>query len=273
MRQRVTGKYLYHDEHGNLAYWKERIEPGRKTSKEFRFYHGNRESGRGGQPILYNLPAVIKAKAVIFTEGEKQADIVNRWGLCGTTFDSGSNSKFPADMIQHMQGKRVAILRDNDAPGMVYAEMIATTLHGTCEGSRIVLLPDLPPKGDICDWIESAVNDRAAMLEIIKAAPLFQYTPPPPKPKYERKQVETQGKIDGDMVTAAKAVPVDTLLEFNQGYALCLWHDEEKPSLHHHAASNRVKCFSCGKGGDAVDIVMKRDGLSFPESVRALCGS
>jgi hypothetical protein len=267
MKQRVTGKYLYYDASGKLAYWKERIEPGRKTSKEFRFYHGDRIIGRGSDPILYNLPAVIAAKAIIFTEGEKQADIVNRWGLCGTTFDSGSNSKFPPAMVEHCRGKRVAILRDNDEPGMVYAKMIADTLHGVCEMSRIVLLPGLPHKGDICDWS----GDKLALLEIIKAAPLFEYVPPPPKPE-PKKLDPRKGDIDCDMVAAAKSVPVDSLIEFNQGYALCLWHEEEKPSLHHYVKNNRVKCFSCGFGGTAVDIVMKRDGLSFPDSVRLLCG-
>jgi hypothetical protein len=273
MIQKVTGKYIYLDENGNVAYWKERLEPGRKTAKEFRFYHGRKELGRGGEPILYNLPNVIRSKAIIFTEGEKQADIINKWGLCGTTFDSGSNSKFPPAMVDVFKGKRVAVLRDNDAPGLVYAEMIANTLHNVCEVSRIVLLPGLPTKGDICDWVESVGNDRAAMLEIIKAAPTFQYVPPPPKAELFTKGVAKKGDIDGNMVAAAKAFSVERLIEFHQGYALCLWHKEEKPSLHYHAASNRVKCFSCGKGADAIELVMKRDGLSFPESVRLLCGS
>jgi len=273
MKQRVTGKYLYHAADGTLVYYKERIEPGRKTAKEFRFYHGRKELGRGSDPILYNLPNVIRSKAVIFTEGEKQADIINKWGLCGTTFDSGSNSKFPSEMVPHLKGKRVAVLRDNDSAGLVYAEMIANTLHNICEVSRIVLLPGLPPKGDVCDWVESVGNDKAAMLEIIKDTPLFQYVPPPPKAELFKKGAVKKGDIDGDMVAIAKAFPVERLIEFHQGYALCLWHKEEKPSLHHHAASNRVKCFSCGKGADSVEIIMKRDGLSFPESVRALCGS
>lgn len=273
MIQKVTGKYVYLDENGNVAYWKERLEPGRKTAKEFRFYHGRKELGRGSDPILYNLPNVIRSKAVIFTEGEKQADIINKWGLCGTTFDSGSNSKFPPEMVPHLKGKRVAVLRDNDAAGLVYAEMIANTLHNVCEVSRIVLLPGLPPKGDICDWVESAGNDRASMLGIIKAATVFQYVPPPPKVELFKKGPAKKGDIDGDMVAQARAFPVERLIEFHQGYALCLWHKEEQPSLHHYVPSNRVKCFSCGFGGSAVDIIMKREGLSFPDSVRLLCGS
>ena len=264
MRQRITGKYVYHDAAGNVAYWKERLEPGRRSAKEFRFYHGNKERGRGGDSVLYNLPAVILAKAVIFTEGEKQADIVNKWGLCGTTFDSGSNSKFPPAMVDHLAGKRIAVLRDNDAPGLVYAEMICRTLHGVCEVSKIVLLPGLPEKGDICDW----QGNRGKLLELIRAEPDYVFVPTEEKPKKQRQ--EEKQDMTGDMVEVAKGVPVDSLLEFQGGYAQCLWHNEDHPSLHHHEKTNRVKCFSCGFGGSAIDIVMKRDGLGFKDAVKVL---
>lgn len=270
MKQRVTGKYVYHGADGKVAYWKERIEPGIKSAKEFRFYHGQRVSGRGGNPIVYNLPNVVKAKAVIFTEGEKQADIVNGWGLCGTTFDSGSNSKFPPDMVEVFRGKRIAVLRDNDEPGQVYAEMICQKLHGICEVSKIVLLPDLPPKGDICDW-HSAINDKSKLLEIIKEAPEHIFIPPVVKPRAEKREINAGSDITDEMVTAAKSVPADTLLEFQGGYAYCLWHEEDNPSLHYHAKSNRVKCFSCGFGGSPVDIIIKREGLGFKDAVRYLC--
>jgi len=271
MRQRVTGKYPYCSADGEVLYWKERIEPGRKSAKEFRFYHGTGQLGRGSDPVVYNLPNVIKAKAVIFTEGEKQADIVNGWGLCGTTFDSGSNSKFPPDMVEVFRGKRIAVLRDNDEPGQAYAEMICQKLHGICEVSKIVLLPGLPHKGDICDW-HSAANNKARLLEVIKAAADHVYTPPEVKPRVEKREIITGSDITDEMVAAAKSVPVDTLLEFQGGYAYCLWHEEDNPSLHYHGKSNRVKCFSCGFGGSPVDIIIKREGLGFKDAVRYLCG-
>jgi hypothetical protein len=264
MNQRITGKYVYRDAFGNVAYWKVRLEPGRKSTKEFRFYHGNNELGRGGEPILYNLPSVIAAKSVIFTEGEKQSDILTQWGLCGTTFDSGSNSKFPAEMVEYLKGKRVAVLRDNDDPGTVYAEMICRMLHGVCEISKIVLLPNLPLKGDICDWDGNLYD----LLSIIRAEPEYAHVEPAKKPvnKVRRDVVD----MSGDLVERAKAVPVDSLLEFQGGYARCLWHEEENPSLHHHKQMNRVKCFSCGAGGSSIDVVMKRDGIGFKAAVRAL---
>lgn len=136
-KPRVTGRYDYCDHEGNLLYWKERREPGQGgRSKEFHFYHGNRQPGRGGEPVLYAHGKVARAKAAIVNEGEKQADIVNGWNipnLAGTTLDSGSQSKLTPAMIEALSGKRITILRDNDSPGLTYALTLARALYGKCE--------------------------------------------------------------------------------------------------------------------------------------------
>lgn len=174
-KPRVTGRYDYCDHEGNLLYWKERIEPGQGgRSKEFRFYNGNRQPGRGGEPGLYAHDKVARAKAAIINEGEKQADIVNGWNiqnLAGTTLDSGSQSKPTHAMIEALSGKRITILRDNDPPGLTYALTLARALNGKCESLKIVLLPGLPPKGDLCDWIAQPGNDKERLFEIIKETP------------------------------------------------------------------------------------------------------
>ena len=172
IKQRVTGRYDYHDQYGIPLYWKERLEPGRVgRNKEFRFYHGDKKTGRGGDAVLYHLPDVLRAKAVIVTEGEKHADLLKEWGLVGTTLDSGAQSKPTPAMIEALTGKRVAILRDNDPAGLTYALTLANALKGKCESLKVVLLPGVPDKGDICDWIQETGNDKARLLEIIKATP------------------------------------------------------------------------------------------------------
>lgn len=172
IKQQVTGRYDYLDQNGKLLYWKERLEPGPGgRSKEFRFYHGNRQAGRGGEPVLYNLPYVSKAKSVIITEGEKHADLLKKWGLVGTSLDSGAQSKPTPEQIEHLAGKRVALLRDNDKAGLTYALTNANALQGKCESLKVVLLPGLPDKGDICEWIQEPGNDKARLLEIIKSTP------------------------------------------------------------------------------------------------------
>ncbi|HNY71660.1 MAG TPA: DUF3987 domain-containing protein [Syntrophorhabdus sp.] len=171
-QRKVTGRYDYHDRAGNLLYWKERVEPGKDgRAKDFYFHHSSGENGRGSSPVLYNLPDVIRAKAVIITEGEKHADLLKSWGLAATSLDSGAQSKPTPEMIEQLSSKRIAILQDNDAPGLSYALTLAKALHGRCDSLKVVLLPGLPDKGDVLDWIQNPGNDKTNLLEIIKNAP------------------------------------------------------------------------------------------------------
>ena len=272
----IVGRYDYFSIDGKLLYWKERVEPGRNgAKKEFFFWHGNRKRGRGCEPVIYNLPGIVKAKALIFTEGEKQADIVNNWQIkhvAGTTFDSGSNSKFPPIMAAMCYGKSIAILRDNDEPGMGYAQMIAQALQRSTRSIKIVLLPDLPEKGDICDWILTPGNDKERLLQIIRETPRYVFMQTPKKKPPIRKRLSSpNGKVTDNMIEAANEVPIDSLLEFQGGFAKCLWHEEKTASLHYHAPKNICKCFGCGKGGGAITVAMRLYDLPFLDAVKFLC--
>ena len=55
----------------------------------------------------------------------------------------------------------------------------------------------------------------------------------------------------------------------------CPWHDDRRPSLTVSPARNRVHCFVCGRGTDAIGWLQDRQGLSFQEAVLELaqrCG-
>ncbi|PIR20439.1 MAG: DNA primase [Deltaproteobacteria bacterium CG11_big_fil_rev_8_21_14_0_20_47_16] len=51
---------------------------------------------------------------------------------------------------------------------------------------------------------------------------------------------------------------------------LCPFHGEKTPSFMVNEEKQIFHCFGCGEGGDVFKYTMKREGLSFPESVRAL---
>ncbi|MBI1921233.1 MAG: DNA primase [Geobacter sp.] len=51
---------------------------------------------------------------------------------------------------------------------------------------------------------------------------------------------------------------------------LCPFHQEKTPSFNVNPAKGIFHCFGCGVGGDAIDFVMKLEGLSFPEAVNFL---
>lgn len=53
---------------------------------------------------------------------------------------------------------------------------------------------------------------------------------------------------------------------------LCPFHNEKTPSFTVSEPRQFFHCFGCGTGGDAVTFIMKKESLSFPESIRFLAG-
>ncbi|MCA9609436.1 MAG: DNA primase, partial [Myxococcales bacterium] len=51
---------------------------------------------------------------------------------------------------------------------------------------------------------------------------------------------------------------------------LCPFHNEKTPSFHVHPDRGFFHCFGCQVSGDPITFLMRIDGLSFPEAVRAL---
>ena len=51
---------------------------------------------------------------------------------------------------------------------------------------------------------------------------------------------------------------------------LCPFHDERTPSFVVSPAKQLFKCFSCGKGGDAVTFVMQHEQMTYPEALKWL---
>jgi len=79
-----------------------------------------------------------------------------------------------------------------------------------------------------------------------------------------------RGEIGAEEITRAKEYPISELIEFRYGMAKCLWHNEKTASMHYYKKENRVHCFSCNKGWDSVDVVMRQSGISFVEAVLRL---
>ena len=47
---------------------------------------------------------------------------------------------------------------------------------------------------------------------------------------------------------------------------LCFCHDDHTPSMGLNPSRNQWKCFSCGKGGSHIDLVMEHEGLNFSDA-------
>ncbi|WP_037487985.1 CHC2 zinc finger domain-containing protein, partial [Sphingobium indicum] len=53
---------------------------------------------------------------------------------------------------------------------------------------------------------------------------------------------------------------------------LCPFHDERTPSFEVNDAKGTYYCHGCGAGGDAITLLMKKDGMPFADAVEWLLG-
>src|SRR3990172_6816330 len=174
VKPKVVAKFEYKDIEGKTLYIKERLEPARDgRNKEFIFKHLEGDkwvTGRGCEPVPYNLPQLSKSKYSFIVEGEGKADLLIKWGLVATCFDSGANSPFREDYLKYFAGKeKIIILPDNDNAGRQYASKLASALYGKVERIKIVELDGLKDAEDIVDWAKIEGNNKAKLLEIVKA--------------------------------------------------------------------------------------------------------
>ncbi len=123
-------EYGYYDPSGELLLcMKTRYKTSDKRGKRFAWTQPDPKANRwiGGRPpegpdLLYRLPQVLAAVRagddVFWCEGEKDADTVTRFGVCGTSHPDGAMKVRPAH-AQWFAGctGRVVLLFDNDPPG------------------------------------------------------------------------------------------------------------------------------------------------------------
>lgn len=177
----MARSYDYYNEDGELAYQVMRFEP--KTFRQ------RRPDGNGGwinsikdvEPLPFNLPAIItNPTAPIFVvEGEKCAEALIDLGLVATT-NSGGSKNWKPELARHFAGRNVIVLPDNDEAGQAHADTVIAALHPVASKIKRLDLPDLPPKGDVADWLQAG-GDKATLMVLAKQAPVIE-TAPEPKP-------------------------------------------------------------------------------------------
>jgi putative DNA primase/helicase len=123
--------------------------------------------------VPYRLPELLAEpkRGVFVVEGEKDVDNLVRIGVLATC-NAGGAGKWSAEHANFLQGRNVAVLPDNDKPGRNHAQQVAITLQGIAASVRLVDLPNLPPKGDVSDWV-AAGGTKDALGRLALAAPVW----------------------------------------------------------------------------------------------------
>jgi putative DNA primase/helicase len=172
--RRIVRTYDYEDENGQLLYQVCRTEP-----KGFFIRHPDNEGGfinglGGVRRVLYRLTELLEANPahiVIICEGEKDCDRLAELDLIATT-NVGGASKWRDEYNEHLRGRPIIILPDNDAPGNKHAAHVAKVISGMAASVKVISLPGLPDKGDVSDYLDAGgtVED---LLQLVENAPLL----------------------------------------------------------------------------------------------------
>jgi len=166
-RERPSSVYDYVDETRKLLYQVVRFEP--------KHFKQRRPDGNGGwiwkldgvRRVLYNLPAVLEAKAILVVEGEKDVETARGLGLVATC-NSGGGGKWKPEFSEYLKGKRVAIIADADPLGLAHARDVARALLGVTTSVRLV---EAVPQGkDLTEWVERG-GTRERLIGILRAVP------------------------------------------------------------------------------------------------------
>lgn len=161
-KKRIEKIYDYYDSNGNLLFQKIRYVP--------KSFAQRRPDGKGGffynlvgiQPVLYNLPHVIKSDEIIFVEGEKDADNLIQLGFVATTCPT-TTGRWEQSYNEYLKNKNVIIIPDNDEPGRKHALDICNHLTGISRSIKYLQLPDLSDHGDVTVFVSKYPNKEDAI--------------------------------------------------------------------------------------------------------------
>ena len=183
-------EYIYTDEEGNPRHKIVRLDgieistgKRNKTCYQLKFQDG--KWGKGAPDITYPycLPELLQVTTIVFVEGEKAADCVNRvFFVAGsettiaTTSPMGAqNGHLWKEYLQRypdIAEKRIIILPDDDEPGRKFAHTVAAIFFEAKANVKIIELPGLPKGGDFVDWCDAMKandKDESAIIKALKA--------------------------------------------------------------------------------------------------------
>jgi hypothetical protein len=184
---RVVATYDYADEHGEVLFQVCRLEPKsfRQRRPDPSSPDGWSWSVKGVRQVPYRLTEALEQLAenrrVFIVEGEKDVDRLWAMGVPATC-NAGGSGKWPLELAAYFSGARVVILPDNDDAGRNHRDVVAMGLREVASEVLVLELPDLPPKGDVSDWLDQGGTlDGLYRLVDAQARP---WQPAPPASRF-----------------------------------------------------------------------------------------
>jgi hypothetical protein len=174
-REILVGKYTYCDESGAVLFAVGRYEY-QNPDGSFVLKNGKHKKvfiqkqpdpnkrGRwisnvqGTRVVPYRLPELIEAVAnehpIAIVEGEGKADLLASWNLTDTC-NAGGAKHWKPEHAAFLKDADVVLIPDNDDAGWQHINIVGGSLVGIAKRIRVLVLPALPPKGDVIDWAKA----------------------------------------------------------------------------------------------------------------------
>jgi hypothetical protein len=178
-RRRVAHVFTYEDQDGRPSHRTLRYEPKNFAQERWDEERGRWMPGLGPYPemprYLYRLPQIngCPDRQVVLVEGELKVHLLESWGFLATCNVGGQGMGWLDSYSQWLAGRDVVVMPDNDAPGQRHADSAVGSLirHGA-SSLRLVVLPGLPPKGDVVDWAKAG-HAAEDLRRVIDATPAW----------------------------------------------------------------------------------------------------
>jgi hypothetical protein len=189
-RKVVTNKFIYQNESGATLFAVGRIEYQNQDGSFVMSAEGKRKKAfsqwrpdpnnagmwlacvKDVRTAPYRLPELIEAigngYTALIVEGEAKVDALRKWNVPATCCAGGAG-KWKQEHSEFLRSAEVVILPDNDEAGRNHADIVGASLQGIAASVRVLELPDLPPKGDILDWIKAG-GTREKLDELLRQA-------------------------------------------------------------------------------------------------------
>ncbi len=210
---------------------------------------------KGFSAALFGIEQIGSSRWCVLTEGELDALRLASLGIPAVS-GSGGAKTFKDEWISELP-QYVFICYDTDDVGVEAAKKI----HWKIPNSRVV---KLPVGKDVTEYLTLHSKED---FELLLTQSVMIQMPLEEPPVFRKTTARTNAELE-----EIKKIPISDYIKFTHGKAKCVFHSETNPSMQFYPKDNRVFCFSCGKGGDIVDVIQAMQGVDFKDAVKFLTG-
>ena len=180
--RQFIASYDYVNEASKLLYQVQRFHVPQADGSYKKDFPCRRPDGNGGwigtlqdvRRVLFQLPELTGLTSPFVVEGEECVNQLRSLGIPATC-NSGGAGKWSGELTTQLQTagvKSVVILPDNDKPGRDHAKSVAQSCHAAGLVVKILTLPNLPPKGDIVDFLDAG-GTLEQLNALVAATPVW----------------------------------------------------------------------------------------------------